>query len=211
VRRLITLLVILGGLGLGADAGAKEWSESQIETRARAELPEGTKVSANIDALPFLPPLFAAGRVSQVEGHFKNLRAGVLTFSSVDITLHGVRVNRGKLVNDRKVELTDIDSGTVSMELDVRELTRRLGVPVAARNGELKITAAGVTATARVSVRDNALLFDVAGVTRSIPIPKTRLLPCATSATVLADRVRLTCRVEQIPPALLGAANRRLG
>ena len=211
MRRLVIGLVILGALGLGADVGAKSWAEGQIESRARAELPRETSASADIDAFPFMAPLLIGGRVSEVEGHFKNVQAGVLNFSAVDIELRGVRINRNRLLNDRKVELTDIDEGTVSIEIDVGELARVLRVPVTAKNGELRLTIGGVAAAAKVSVRDNALVFDVAGVTRTVTIPKTRFVPCASRATVLAGRVRVTCTVTEIPPALLGAANRSLG
>ena len=211
MKRLVIVVVVLGALGLGADVGAKSWAEGQIESRARAELSSETSVSADIRAFPFLLPLFLAGRVSEAKGHFENVRAGALTFASVDIELHGVRVNRSKLLNDQKVELTDIDEGTVLFDIAVAELTRVLRIPVTASNGELKLTVAGVTATAKVSVSANALVFDVGGVTRSVPIPKTNLIPCATRATVLAGRVRLSCTIREIPPALLGAANRRLG
>jgi hypothetical protein len=211
LRRLVIALVVLSALGLGVDVGTKSWAQGQIEKRARTEVPDETSVSADINAFPFLPPLFLGGRVSVVEGHFKNVKAGVLSFASVDIELRGVRINRSKLVNDRKVELTDISEGTVSIEIAVAELARVLRVPVTASNGELRLTIAGTNALAKVSVRDNALFFDVAGVTRTINIPKTRFVPCASRATVLAGRIRVTCTITEIPPALLGAANRSLG
>ena len=174
-------------------------------------MPDTTRVDANISAFPFLPPLLLAGRVSQAKGHFENVKAGGLTFSAVDIELHGVRVNRDRLLKDRRVELTSIDSGTVSVEIDVAELSRRLGVPVTAKDGELHVTVAGVVTPVKVSVENNRLVFRAAGLSKSLPIPKTRLVPCATRSTVLANRVRLSCTIDHIPPALLGAANRQLG
>jgi hypothetical protein len=209
VRRLVVLLVVLGGLGLAVDFGAQAWAEGQIETRARAELPSQVSVSADISAFPFLPPLLLGGRVAEVAGHFKNVEAGVLTLSAVDIELRGVRINRSKLLNDRKVELTRIREGTVSVEIESAVLAKALGVPLTIANGQVRLAGA-LSGVASVSVRANAVVFNVAGVTRSVPIPKTRLVPCASTVTVLAGRLRLSCTIHDVPPALLGAANRGL-
>jgi hypothetical protein len=211
VRRLLTVVVVLGLLGGGADIGARQWAEGQIETRARAELPSQVSVAVHIRGFPFLLPLLVAGKVSEADGHFENVPAGALTLSAVDVELHGVRINRHKLFNDRKVEIERIDRGTVSIEISAAVLSRALGgVPVAIANGQLRVTVGGVTAVAGLSVRDNALVFDVAGVVQRVAIPKTALVPCATNVTVLAGRVRLTCTIHDVPPALLGAANRQL-
>ncbi len=191
--------------------GARSWAEGQIENRARAELPPAASVSAHIRAFPFVPALLLAGKVSETAGHFRNVRAGGLTFSDVDVELHGVRINRGKLLHERAVELVDVDEGTVTVDIVVAQLGKAVGLGVVAANGQLKVTVAGVSATANLSVHDNALVVDVAGVVKRIPIPQTRLVPCATSASVLAGRVRLSCTIHDVPPGLLGAANRRLG
>ncbi|HZN15479.1 MAG TPA: DUF2993 domain-containing protein [Acidimicrobiales bacterium] len=205
MRRLIIAVVVLGGAFLAVDVGARTWAQGQIETRARAEIPKEVSVGAHIRAFPFLPPLLIAGRVSEVGGHFENVPAGALTLSAVDIVLHGVRINRNKLLHDRKVELVSIDEGTVTIEITAAVLSKAAGVPITISNGQMKVAGVGI---ARVSVQDNALV--IAGV-RTLAIPKTRLVPCATNATLLADRVRLSCTIRTLPPALLGAANRELG
>jgi hypothetical protein len=210
MRRLIVVLVILGALGAGGDVGARQWAEGQIESRARAELPDEVSVSAQIRGFPFLPPLFIGGDVSEVDGHFENVPAGALVLAAVDIELHGIRINRGKLIRERKVELVGIDEGTVSVEIASAVLAKALGVPINISGGQLKVAGAGVSAVAKLSVRDNALVIDVAGIVRRVPIPKTRLVPCASSVTVLAGRVRLTCTIRDVPPGLLGEANARL-
>src|SRR5438105_2916564 len=117
MRRLVILLVILGVAGPIADVGARQWAEGQIESRARAELPSQVSVSAHVRGFPFLPPLLLGGRVSEADGHFENVPAGALTLSAVDIELHGVRINRNKLLGERKVEITGISEGTVAVEI----------------------------------------------------------------------------------------------
>lgn len=206
MRRLVILLVIVAALGTAGDVGARKWAENQIESRAQAELPGQVVVSAHIKAFPFIPTLLLTGKVSEAGGHFENVPVSGLVLAAVDVDLHGVKVNRNKLINARKVELVSIDSGTVTVDIASAELAKRLGLPVAIAGGVLKVT----NAATKVTVQNNALVFDLAGVSKRIPIPKTRLVPCATSVTLLADRVRLSCTIHEIPPALLGAANRSL-
>ena len=209
MRRLIIGLVLLGGLGLGADIGAKTWAAGQIETRAKAELPAQVGVSANISAFPFLLPLFLAGKVSEADGHFTNVPAGAITLDRVDIELRGVKINRHKLISERTVELVKIDSGTVSVEILSATLSKLLGnVPVTIENGEVRV--AGVRA-GTVRVDRNALVIAAGAVSQRVPIPKTRLVPCVAGVTILAGRVRLSCTIHDVPKGMLGAANARLG
>ena len=154
-------------------------------------------------------PLLVAGRVSEADGHFENVPAGSLTLAAVDIELHGVRVDRSKLFKERKVELVSIDEGTVSVEITAAVLTKALGLPVQITGGQLKLAGA-LAAVAKLSVANNALVIDVGGVVRRVAIPKTRLVPCASSVTVLAGRVRLSCTIQNVPPGLLGEANAQL-
>jgi hypothetical protein len=210
VRRLVIGLVVLALAGSAGDVGARQWAEGQIESRGRAELPSQASMSAHIRGFPFLPPLFIGGRVSEADGHFENVPAGALTLASVDIELHGVRINRGKLLRERKVELVGIDSGTVSVEIAAAVLTKALGLPVEITNGQLKLAAGAVAAVAKLTVAGNALVINVAGVVRRVAIPKTRLVPCATDVTVLAGRVRLSCTIHDVPAGLLGQANAQL-
>ena len=173
-------------------------------------MPDQISVSADIRAFPFLPPLFLAGRVSEVDGPLQERRRRARSRSSaVDIELRGVRINRSKLLNDRKVELIDIREGTVSVEIESSVLAKALGgVPIDISNGQVKV--AGVTG-ARATIVNNAIVFQVAGrMLGRVPIPKTRLVPCATNVTVLAGRLRLSCTIRDVPPAMLGAANRAL-
>ena len=209
MRRLVVIVVVLGALGVGADVGAKQWAEGQIESRARAEVPADVSVAAQIHAFPFLPALFLNGKVAEAEAHFKNIKAGVLTFSDVVVDLHGIRVNRHELLNNRRVQVESISEGTVTAEITAAALTSALrGVPVVIANGEVKVTIAGASVVARVAVSGNALQLGVPGV-GSIAIPKTRLVPCVADVTVLAGRIRLSCTIHDVPPALLGAANAR--
>lgn len=206
MRRLAFFLVILIVLEIVADLGARAWAQSQITSRARAEVPSGVHVDSHIRAFPFLIPLFSSGHVAEVDGHFENVTAGPLVLSAVNIELHGVRVDRDKLVNERKVRLVDIRDGTVSADITAAELSRVLHVPITITTAQVKATVGGVTVASNVRVRANSLDFGIPGVPR-IAIPQTHLLPCATDLTLLAGRVRVSCTIHNVPPGLVGAAN----
>lgn len=206
MRKLIIIVVVVLGVGGIADVSARAWAQGQIESRVRAEVPSQVGVSVHIHALPFIPPLLLSGRLSEADGHFTNVPAGPLVLSAVDIELHGVRFDRHKLINERKAEIVAISDGTVRIELTAATLSGFLHVPVQIANGEVKAGIAGVTIGVRVSVQGNALLLGAAGVTLRVPIPRTRVVPCVDDVTVLAGRVRLSCTIHDVPPALLKAA-----
>ena len=207
MRKLVIFLVIVVAAGGVGDVAARQWAEGQIETRANAELPDQTSTVAHVRGFPFLLPLFLSGKVSEADGHFENVPAAPLTLSVVDIELHGVKVDRHELLNNRRVQLVSIDSGTVSIEISAAVLAKAIGVPVSIANGALR----AASSIAKLRVENNALIVDIAGVTRRVPIPKTRLVPCASNVTILAGRVRLSCTIDHVPPAMLGAANRAVG
>ena len=206
MRRLIIFLVILVGIEVVGDVSARAWAQSQITSRAKAELPRGVHVKSHIHAFPFLIPLFSSGRVTEVDGHFDNLDVGPFAVAALDIQLHGVRVNRDKLVRERKVWLEGIRDGTVSADITAEALSHALHVPVTVTTGQVKVTVGGVAVAANIRVQANTLEFGIPGVP-AIKIPRTRLLPCAADVTTLADRVRVSCTIHNVPAGLLGAAN----
>ncbi len=209
MRRPVIFIVILVVIEVVADLGARSWAESEITSRAKAELPSSVHVDSHIHAFPFLIPLFTGGRVSEVDGHFENVDAGTLVLSSLNVELHDVRVDRDKLLHERKVRLVSIRDGTVSADITADALTAVLHVPIAITTNQIKVTVGGVAVTANVRVQSNAIDFGVPGVPR-VPIPKTRLLPCATDITTLAGRVRVSCTIHNVPAGLVGAANASL-
>jgi hypothetical protein len=193
VRRLVALALIVLVVGVVADIGAKALSESQIETTAHREAPE-SQADAAIPVFPFLPPLLLAGKVDEVSVHMTHVPAGgAVFFDKLDFDLHGVEISRRALLNDRRVELVAIDRGTV---------TAVVPLPAVARDLPLSGLSARVV--------DRAIaLRGPGGVSASIPLPDESLVPCEGAATVQAGRIRISCTLEEIPPALIEAANSR--
>lgn len=190
MRKLVFLAVVLLVLGFVADIGTKALAESQIETTAKHEAPDAG-ADAAIPVFPFLPPLLLAGKVDEVSVHLNHVPAGPIFFDRLDFDLHGVEISRRALLNDRRVELVAIDRGTVSAVVPLPAVARDLPI-------------SGLTA--RVVGR-SIVVRGPGGVSVSIPLPDDALIPCAGAATVQAGRVRLTCTLDEIPPALVEAVN----
>lgn len=170
------------------------------------------RAKAHISSFPFLGRLLVSQDVSHVDVHIDDLAVTGLTFAVVDVDFTGVRVDRNELLTDQRVRVTGIDEGAVTAELDQQALSSALGTRVEIVNGRVEVDALGRKVAADVEVRDNRLALRVAGVNLpTFTVPGTALLPCLGNADVLDGRIRFSCTVHQVPPALLdlinGAAN----
>ena len=190
MRKLLVLLIVVFVLGLVADIGLKAMAESQIETTAKREAPDSS-ADAAIPVFPFLPPLLMAGKVDEVSIRLANVAAGPTVFERLDFDLHGVEISRRALLDDREVKLVAIDRGTV---------TALVPLPAAARNLPLS----GLSAR----VRGRTLIVTgPGGISVPLPMPRSSLMPGDGTATIVGGRVRVSCTLEEIPPALVEAIN----
>ena len=211
MKKLIFLGVI-AALGIAVDMGAKSYAQSELESRARAE--GAASASADIDSFPFVGKLLASGNAGDITLSMRDVATERVTFSTVVLALVDVKLDKGKLF-DRKVEITDIDKGTITVGFDAADLSRRLGMPVTIDDGEISVTVAGqvVAATPAVTAEGSIRLTASAGVagmpSLNVPIPQTRLVSCKVSRVTVDDGVlEASCDINEIPPAMLRAAQR---
>jgi hypothetical protein len=190
VRRLLVLVVLLAVVGLVSDVGLKALAESQIETTAQQEAP-GASADAAIPVFPFLPPLLFGGKVDEVSVHLAHVPAGPAFFDRLDFDLHGVQISRSVLLHQRRVKLVHIDRGTVSAVVQLPAITRALPL---------------TGLTARVVGR-SVVVRGPGGVSVSIPMPRASLVPCQGTARLEAGAVRISCTLQDVPPALVDAIN----
>jgi hypothetical protein len=67
-----------------------------------------------------------------------------------------------------------------------------------------KISAAGQTVPAAVTVEEGALVVQPPGAPAiSVPVPTFDFLPCVARATVLTGRIRVGCSLDEIPAPLV--------
>ena len=208
---LFFLLLIVGAYGV-LDVAAKRLAEQKLAERAEASVGGQAEATADVDSFPFVIKLLGSGSAGDISLHVTDVVASQLEFSSVDLDLRGVKLDKGKLLSDRRTEVTDIDSGTLTIRIAAAAISKALrGLPVTIRDGRVEVQVAGQARAADVTLAaGGSLRISVPqGPGVNVQIPRTALGSCdATALTVDDDLIRLSCTMTEIPPALLAAARR---
>lgn len=206
MKKLVVLTLIMGAL-IGADVSAKAFAQTKLQERARETLP-GAEVTAQIRSFPFLPRLLMNGRVSEVDFSISGIGAGDLNLTKVDLDLFGVQLDRDLLLKERKAELVGISRGLVAVELTAAQLSDAIRHPVRIAAGQVSVSVNGRYVDATVSGAMSTIVVKFGGVAPIVvPVPRADLVPCLADVTVLSGRIRASCTVDKIPPALFTAAN----
>ena len=203
--KLVALAVVLALLA-GGDTAARQVAEGKVEERARAEARGATAVRASIRSFPFVPRLLLAGSVAEVDLHLEQVTTGPIDLAVVDVDLHGVELDRDALLAGSP-ELRDIARGTVNVELDAEAIERVVRLPVSVRDGAVRVRFRGLEVAVRPEAGPDGSLVLRAGrlPPLRVPLARSRLVSCAAArATVVGERVRLSCDVTEVPPALQG-------
>jgi hypothetical protein len=207
VRKLLILLAILVVILVIGDFVAKAYAEGQLRDRAERAVRGANSSSASISSFPFVGRLLLAGSVQQAHVRVAPVAAGRVTFASVSVDLHDVHVDRNRLINDRKVQLTGLGSGTLTAELTDAEISRLAGTRVSFHPGRVTVSAAGIDVAANVQVTNGSMSFGGLRLPIKFKIPRAPLFPCdATSSVVKEGAVDLSCTVHDVPPELVGKA-----
>jgi hypothetical protein len=149
------------------------------------------------------------GRVDHASVHVENITTGVLVFAEVDVSLSGVRLDRGRLFNDRKARIKKIDHGTIRAVISASALTNALRVPVKMEGGQITVTVAGnAVVVVPGVVRGRLTLSGPLGRSFSITIPSSGYVPCVSDVVVENAQLDLSCTIHSVPPALLDAVQR---
>src|SRR5437762_923943 len=167
MRKLLVALAILVLLLVVGDFIAKAYAESQLKDRAEAAVRGATSSSASITSFPFTGRLLLAGSVQKAHVRVGPVVAGRVTFSSVAVDLHDVHVDRDLLINDQKVRLTSIGSGTVAAEITDDEISRLAGVPLSFSPGRASLGTSSAQISAQLSAANGNLVI---GGAQGVPI-----------------------------------------
>lgn len=199
------MLAVVVGLLAAADIALRTVAESQLRDRVVAAVGPAGETTARIESFPFVPRLLAAGEVARIRLAATEVTVEGLTMARVALDLHGVALDRDRLLSEQELVLASLDRGTATVEVTQAELSQRLGVDVTLESGRARVEVAGQTVTATASVSDNTLRLAVSGL--SVPalrIPRLPLVPCVADAEILPGRIRLSCSVDQVPAELVG-------
>ena len=211
-KLLILSIVAVVALYGVVDMAAKGMAEDKIAERAEAAVGGRATATANVDSFPFLLKLLASGNAGDISMRVTDVATPALSFAAVDLKLHGVVLDKGKLLGERKPVVTDIDSGTLTLEVGASEVSKALrNVPVTITGGRVEVQVAGRARAADVSLGAGGTIRVAVpqGPSVDIAVPRTALGSCqATALRVDDDRIVLSCTITEIPPALLAAAQR---
>lgn len=193
------LVTLLGAL----DQGARLYAEGKLEDRVEQRLRGASNVEASISSFPFLGRLLVAGSVPEVGVVAERTAVGDLVAASVAVRLRGVQLSRDALyAGNARVE--DIDSGEATIDLDIAALGRVLRVPLSISDAGVTVTIAGRALRAAPVVEGGDLVLRAAGVSPlRVPLARHALASCdAAGVRIAGGRVRLSCTVDDVPPAL---------
>jgi hypothetical protein len=206
MKKLVVLTLIVAAL-VGADVSAKAFAQTKLQERARQSLP-GADVSAHIRSFPFLPRILLNGHVSEVDFTVRGVEAGGLNLTTVDVDLSGVQLDRDLLLKKRKAELVGISQGVVAVDLTAAQLSDAIHHTVRIAAGQVSVSVGGRYLDAALTGSNSAIVVRVAGLgPLVVPVPRADLVPCLANVTVLSGRVRASCAIDKIPPALFTAVN----
>jgi hypothetical protein len=192
VKILMGLIAVVALVAIVAELLAPRMLEARVEALAREHTDGGATVTADAGGFPFLPRLLLDGVVERLTVTLDELDGQEVTIATVALSLDGIHVDRDAMLGGQ-VEITDIDTGTVLVEVAEDDLSDALGIPVdldpemvGLAERALEVTAAG------------------GGAVR-VPVPH-ELLPCDPDMEVAGDLVRLTCVIDEVPGVLARAA-----
>jgi hypothetical protein len=204
LRLLVLVAVVLAALAVAAELVVPPVVEDRIEAQVRAEVDGVGSVAADLAPPPVVARLGLLGQVGRLTVDLGDVRRSGLTLHRVGIRLDGVRLERQALWQ-RRVELRSIDAGSLTAELVEADLAAATGLPVRLAEGRAAVTVGGQEVVADVAVDDGALVL---GRVRRLALPVDDLLPCPLDGRVVDGRLELTCRLDDVPPALVAALQR---
>jgi hypothetical protein len=206
--KLGVVAVVLLVLAVG-DVGARVYAEDRAASQIDQRVP-GASSTVHISSFPFVGKLLATGKVDKITARVKHASAGQVTFDQIDVTLRGVRIDRGQLINSRHLQVDAISTGTVNgviSEQAIDQALQAIGGPVVVHlvQGAAQVTIAGVTIRSPVAIVNNALQLTVGSEVVKVAIPQLPVLPCVATAVVTAGHLTVSCTFHQVPSAFLKA------
>jgi DUF2993 family protein len=216
IRRLftvavVTLLLIVAAIAVGADIGGRAFAEHLIANRAKAST--GAKSSsASISSFPFIYDLLVEGKTKQVKVDLQGVPLGPLRIDRVDLKAHGVHVQTGYLIDHQKVRIKSIDSADATLTLTAASLSAATGLQVLISGDTVTASLGGVSIPVSIGVTGgHELTLDVQGHrTFTFDLDRSPIIPpCEMQLTTANDALTLGCHVSPVPPAVIAAISAR--
>ena len=210
MKKVAILGAVVALLGL-ADLFVKGMAEGEVAAKVERSVEGAAGVEADIDSFPFLGRLLVSGEVPELELRVDEITGRSLAITDMVVRMEGVVLDRSRLTSG-KAEVTDIDRGSVELTIDAGALARAVPaeVQLSLTGGRLSATVRGrAIASVELTVNEQgALVLQIPPLPAvAIGIPGNTLLPCRPDVALVEDQVHLRCEFDEVPEALLAAAN----
>jgi hypothetical protein len=186
---VVVVLVVAVVVG---DQVALARTQSTIESRIEKQVP-GSHAKVTISSSPYLVRLALSGTVKEIHAHVTNVDVGNLTFDTVDVTVHNLKINRSSLLHG-PVHLEGLSSATITASVSVTEVLRQAGYAAVSGLGAL---ASGFNGKISAGLTEVTVTFGPI----SFSLPYTALVPCVGSAHVTGGDMVISCTTKTLPPA----------
>lgn len=210
MKKIVSLVLLAALLGV-ADIGGRSFAEAELAAKVERSVKGSSGVDADISSFPFLGRLLVSGEVPRLDVRVRSLSGTSLEVTHTLLRLDGVVLDRSELVKGR-AEVKDIERGTVEMTIEAAALAALVPdeVDLTVRDGRLVAAFRGIEVSAATLDIDEegALRLQIPPLPAvRIVLPGSTLFPCRPDAELVNDEVRLRCAFEDVPPALVRAAN----
>lgn len=198
-KLLLALVLLVVAAGLVAEILTPRLVEARIEERVADNTEGQVNVEANVESLPFLPGVATEGRIRRLTVTLDQVFGQELP-AEASFGLEGIYLDRQALLEGR-VQVRDVDRGTLSVEVTEQTLSNALGVPVDIRPDAVVLSPAGASVEADLATRAGNVVISAAGV-GGLEVPLPDDLPCEPVLEQEEGLVRLSCGFEGLPAIL---------
>lgn len=212
IRRVFTVAVltfalVIGAIVVGADIGARVFTQHQLANRAKASTGARTS-SASIDSFPFLYDLLVEGKSKHVTVHLTGVPLGPLRISRVDLKASGVHLDVGYLVDHQKAKVKSVDSADTRLTVTAADISSATGMLVSIVGDQVTASVAGASIPVTVAVTGGQVLtLNVEGYHDfSFDLDRSPIIPaCDMQLTTGNGALTLECKVSPVPQAVIAA------
>lgn len=201
-KLLLALVLLVVAAALVAEILTPRLVEARIEERVADNTEGQVNVQANVESFPFLPGVATEGEIRRLTVTLDEVFGQQLP-AEASFALQGIHLDRQALLEGR-VEVRDVDQGTVSVEVTEQTLSNALGVPVDISPDAVVLTPAGASVEADLASRAGNVVISAAGV-GGLEVPLPENLPCEPVLEQEEGLVRLSCGFQGLPAILAEA------
>jgi LmeA-like phospholipid-binding len=203
-KALLVVLLLLAGLYVAADFGAKALADAGVSKELQSSLQLSRRPDVSLGGFPFIPKL-VSGRFDQVEASARGFRSNRVRFALVALSLHDVTFSALRVLRGADTTI-GIGSGSGTAEMTASQVEQALqaaGLALTVRLADGRVTVRvpqlQAETTVALSIRKGKLLLRSSALPGAIRIPLPEVVPSIryTAVSVRGARVVLSFRVSK--------------